>query len=131
MWLPGRAASAAPGLTAADADMVAGIIDDMFPVVPRAEGVIFDFFISFPDVNDYDLEAVTVPALIVHAADDPVASFDAAQRAAGRIPRARLLQMDRGGHCMLGPQEALRPELATFLETPGTRPTPAPGPSSG
>jgi pimeloyl-ACP methyl ester carboxylesterase len=69
--------------------------------------------------------------LIVHAADDPVASFDAAQRAAGRIPRARLLQVDRGGHFMLGPQEALRPELATFLETPRTRPTSAPGPSSG
>ena len=118
-------------LTAADADVVAGIIDDMFPVVPRAEGVIFDFFVSFPDVNDYDLEAITVPTLIVHAADDPVASYDAAQRAAGRIPGARLLRVDRGGHFMLGPQEALRPELATFLETPGTRPAPAPEPGSG
>ena len=31
------------------------------------------------DVNRYDLEAVTVPVLIVHAADDPAASYDAAR----------------------------------------------------
>jgi hypothetical protein len=59
--------------TAADADVVTGILDTMFPVLPRAQGVIFDFFASFPDVNHYDLEAVTVPTLIVHAADDAAA----------------------------------------------------------
>jgi pimeloyl-ACP methyl ester carboxylesterase len=117
-------------LTAADADVVTGIIDSMFPVVPRGDGVIFDFFVSFPHVNHYDLGAVTVPVLIVHAADDPVASYDAAQQAADRIPGARLLRVDRGGHLMLGPQEAVRPELATFLDTPGTRPAPASGPGS-
>ena len=106
-------------LTAADARTVTDLTGTFFPVVPRAEGVIFDFFVSFPDVNHYDLEAVTVPALIVHAPDDPVASFDAAQRAAGRIPRARLLRVDRGGHLMLRPQETVR--VAAFLETPGLR----------
>jgi pimeloyl-ACP methyl ester carboxylesterase len=95
--------------TAADADLVTGIIGSMFPVVPRAEGVIFDFFVSFPEINHYDLEAVTVPAVIVHATDDPVAPYHAAQQAAGRIPRARLLRMDRGGHVMLGQQEAVKP----------------------
>jgi pimeloyl-ACP methyl ester carboxylesterase len=83
--------------------------------VPRAEGVIFDWFVSSPDVNHYDLEAITVPVLIVHAAEDPVASYDAAQHAAGRIRGARLLRADRGGHLMLGPQEAVRPGLAAFL----------------
>ncbi len=120
-------------LTAADADVVTGIIGSMFPVVPRADGVIFDFFVSFPDVNRYDLEAITVPVLIVHAADDPVAPCDAAQRAAGRIPGARLIRADRGGHLMLGPQEAIRAELTAFLETPGmpgNRPVAASGPGS-
>lgn len=60
-------------LTAADADTVTGIIDTFFPVVPRAHGVIFDFFVSFPDLNHYDLGDVIVPVLIVHAADDPAA----------------------------------------------------------
>jgi pimeloyl-ACP methyl ester carboxylesterase len=62
--------------------------------------------------------------LIVHAADDLVASYDAAQHAAGRIPGARLLRVDRGGHLMLGPQEAVRPGLAAFLVGRG-RPRPA------
>jgi pimeloyl-ACP methyl ester carboxylesterase len=73
-------------LTAADRRSVTGLTSTFFPVVPRAEGVIFDWFVSFPDVNHYDLEAITVPVLIVHVADDPVASYDAAQHAAGRIP---------------------------------------------
>lgn len=104
--------------TAADADAVTGIIDTFFPVVPRAQGVIFDFFVTFADVNHYDLEAVAVPVLIVHAADDPAASYDAAEQAAGRIPGARLARADRGGHLMLGQQEAVKAELAAFLDTP-------------
>ena len=120
-------------LTAADTGRVTGILDSMFPVLPRADGVIFDFFVSFPDVNHYQLEAVTVPVLIVHAADDPVAPYDAAQRAAGRIPGARLIRADQGGHLMLGPQQAVKAELAAFLQTParpGTRPAPASTPGS-
>jgi pimeloyl-ACP methyl ester carboxylesterase len=120
-------------LTAADTGRVTGILDSMVPVLPRAEGVIFDFFTSFPDVNHYELEAITVPVLIVHAADDPVAPYDGAQRAAGRIPGARLIRADRGGHLMLGRQQAVRAELAAFVEPPGllaTRPAPTPGPGS-
>ena len=67
------------------------------------------------DVNRYDLEAVTVPVLIVHAADDPAASYDAARQAAGRIPRTRLIQVDRGAHLMFGPQQAAESEIAPFL----------------
>lgn len=105
-------------LTAADARAVTDIIDTTFPVVPRAEGVIFDFFVSNPDVNHYGLEAVKVPTLIVHARDDPLASYDSAQSAAARIPGARLVGVDRGGHLMLGQQKAVGPELAAFLERP-------------
>jgi pimeloyl-ACP methyl ester carboxylesterase len=72
--------------TAADARIVTDLTGTFFPVVPRAEGVIFDWFVSFPDVNHYDLEQVTVPVLIIHAADDPAAPYEAAQQAAGRIP---------------------------------------------
>jgi pimeloyl-ACP methyl ester carboxylesterase len=104
----------------------------MSPVLPRGDGVIFDFFVTFPDVNHHDLDAITVP-IIMHATDDPVASYETAERAAGRIPGARLARVEKGGHLMLGPQEAIRAELAAFLETPGppeTRPAQAPGPSS-
>jgi pimeloyl-ACP methyl ester carboxylesterase len=106
-------------LTAADARTLADLIDSIFPVVPRSDGVIFDFFVSNPDVNNYDLDAVMVPTLIVHARDDPLISYDSARRAAGRIPGARLAGVDRGGHPMLGQQDAIGPELAAFFERPG------------
>jgi pimeloyl-ACP methyl ester carboxylesterase len=80
--------------------------------------VIFDFFVSNPDVNHYGLEAVKVPTLIVHSRDDPLASYDSARRAAACIPGARLVGVDRGGHLGLGQQEAVGPELAAFLERP-------------
>jgi pimeloyl-ACP methyl ester carboxylesterase len=73
------------------------------------------------------------PVLIIHAADDPATPYDAAQQAAGRIPRARLLRVGKGGHLMLGQQETVGPELAAFLETPvppETRPAQASKPGS-
>jgi pimeloyl-ACP methyl ester carboxylesterase len=103
-------------LTAADTRTVTGLIDTIFPVVPRAAGVIFDFFVSNPDVNNYDLVTVTVPTLIVHARDDPLISYDKARRAAARIPGAHLVSVDHGGHPLLGQQEAIGPELAAFLQ---------------
>jgi len=66
-------------------------------------------------VNSYDLEAISVPTLIVHARDDPLASHDAAERAAARIPGARLLSLQSGGHLLLGQNETVRTELAAFL----------------
>ena len=105
-------------LTAADTRTLTDLIDSTFPVVPRAEGVKFDWFISNVDVNNYDLEAITVPALIVHARDDPLCSYDSPQRAAARIPGARLISVEQGGHIMLGQQNAVASELAAFLQTP-------------
>jgi pimeloyl-ACP methyl ester carboxylesterase len=101
---------------------VAEILDSIFPVAERAAGAIFDGFVSDPDVNNYDLEAVSVPALIVHAKDEPLASYDAAHSAAARIPGAHLVSLERGGHLMLGQEEAVRAELAAFWAGPGHDP---------
>ncbi|HVB43873.1 MAG TPA: alpha/beta hydrolase [Streptosporangiaceae bacterium] len=119
-------------LTAADERMIADVVGACFPVLPRAEGVLFDFFVSNPDVNNYDLVTLMVPTLIVHAKDDPLASYEAARRAAGRIPGARLVSVDRGGHLMLGQQEVVAAELAGFLEgTEAARVATAPGSGAG
>jgi pimeloyl-ACP methyl ester carboxylesterase len=102
-------------LTAEDTRFVSEFVDSIFPVARRAEGAIFDAFISNPDVNHYDLEAIKVPTLIVHARDDPLASYDAARGAADRIPDAHLVSLESGGHLMLGQAEAVRADLAAFL----------------
>src|SRR6266540_2279713 len=102
-------------MTGDDARFVTEFIDSLFPVAPRARGAIFDAFVSNADVNDYNLEAIRVPTLIVHTKDDPLASHDAAKRAAGRIPGARLVSLESGGHLMLGQTEIICNELAGFL----------------
>jgi pimeloyl-ACP methyl ester carboxylesterase len=95
--------------------VVTEFIDGLFPVSP--EGVDFDAFVSNADVNDYTLEAVTVPTLIIHTKDDQMASHEASLRAAGRIPGARFVSLESGGHLMLGQTERIRDELADFFAT--------------
>ena len=96
-----------------DARSVAEFIDSLFPVSP--EGVDFDAFVSNADVNHYNLEAINVPTLIVHTKDDPLASHEASQRAAERIPGARFVSLESGGHLMLGQAKIIRDELDRFF----------------
>jgi pimeloyl-ACP methyl ester carboxylesterase len=100
-------------MTSADVRFVTEFIDSLFPV--SAAGFIFDAFISNADVNDYNLEAISVPTLIAHTKDDQLASHAASQRAAERIPSARFVSLESGGHLMIGQQKKSRDELAKFF----------------
>jgi pimeloyl-ACP methyl ester carboxylesterase len=92
---------------------VTEFIDSLFPV--SSEGVDFDAFVGDADVNGYNLEAISVPTLIVHTKDDHVASHEASQRAAARIPGARFVSLESGGHLMLGQMKIVGDELASFF----------------
>jgi pimeloyl-ACP methyl ester carboxylesterase len=111
-----RLVSAVPkgfAMTAEDARFVTEFIDSLFPVMP--EGYNFDASVSNADVNDYNLEAIRVPTLIVHTKDDQLASHEASRRAAERIPGARFVSLESGGHLMLGQTKIIRDELADFF----------------
>ncbi|MGB8385653.1 MAG: alpha/beta hydrolase [Dermatophilaceae bacterium] len=108
-------------MTSDEARFVAAFLDSLFPVTPRIHGVDFDAFVSNADVNGYPLENLTVPTLLIHAKDDPLVSYQAAQRAVARIPGARLVSLESGGHLMLGQTGTVRDELDSFL---GQRETP-------
>jgi pimeloyl-ACP methyl ester carboxylesterase len=111
-----RLVSAVPkgfAMTVEDARFVKEFIDSLFPVAP--EGYDFDVSVSNADVNDYNLEAIRVPTLIAHTKDDQLASHDASRRAAARIPGARFVSLESGGHLMLGQTEIVRNELADFF----------------
>jgi pimeloyl-ACP methyl ester carboxylesterase len=84
------------------------------------EGYTFDLYVSNADVNTYKLEAIRVPTLIVHTKDDQLASHEASKRAAERIPGARFVSLESGGHLMLGQEKNLT-ALATFLAETGDR----------
>jgi pimeloyl-ACP methyl ester carboxylesterase len=100
-------------LSSEDARFVTEFIDSLFPVSPR--GVDFDAFVSNADVNDYNLGNINVPTLIVHTKDDQVASHEASKRAAERIPGARFVSLESGGHLMVGQTEIIRKELTDFF----------------
>ncbi|HET7698233.1 MAG TPA: alpha/beta hydrolase [Vicinamibacterales bacterium] len=89
------------------------LIDSMFPM--SREGFNFDLFVSNADVNSCALEQISVPTLIAHTNDDQLASHEASRRAAERIPGARFVSLDSGGHLMLGQQKKGRDALADFF----------------
>jgi pimeloyl-ACP methyl ester carboxylesterase len=96
-----------------DVRYVNEFIDTLFPMSP--EGYNFDLFVSNADVTNYNLEAISVPTLIAHTKDDQLASHEASQRAAERIPGARFVSLESGGHLMLGQTKIIRDELADFF----------------
>ncbi len=100
-----------------DAQVMAELLESIFPIGPRRSGAVFDAYVSNPEVGDYPLEALAVPTLIVHAMDDPLASYDAASAAASRMPGARLVSLESGGHLQLGQTERVRAEVTAFLAT--------------
>ena len=112
-----RMVAAAPrdfAMSADDVRFVNEFIESLFPVSP--EGVNFDLFVSNADVNNYRLEAISVPTLIAHTKDDQLASHEASRRAAERISGARFVSLESGGHLMLGRQQRGRDALADFFD---------------
>jgi pimeloyl-ACP methyl ester carboxylesterase len=111
-----RLVSAVPkrfAMTSEDARFVTEFIDSLFPM--SVAGVMFDACVSNADVNHYNLEAIGVPTLIVHTKDDQLASHDASRRAAARIPGARFVSLESGGHLMVGQTTIVRNALAEFF----------------
>ena len=104
-------------MTSEDARFVIEFIDSLFPV--RLEGFIFDAFVSNADVNNYNLEAISVPTLIIHTRDDQLASHEVSKRAAERIPGARFVSLESGGHLMLGKRRSSATNLPISLPRGG------------
>lgn len=113
-----------PGLTPDPADQV--VVDDvmehLFPIAEKRAGAVFDTLVSEPASNDFPLEGITVPVLLVHARDDPLAGYRYAERAAARIPTARLATIDRGGHLFLGSVAAVHAATRPFAADVGAAP---------
>jgi pimeloyl-ACP methyl ester carboxylesterase len=113
----GRICGIPKGFRASPAEQQAldWVMEGLFPIAPRARGAIFDTLVSEPEVDSFPLERLGVPTLMVHAADDPLARYATAPPAAARIPGARLVTIERGGHLYLGAEAPVRREVAAFI----------------
>jgi pimeloyl-ACP methyl ester carboxylesterase len=86
------------------------------PVSLRADGIMNDTCVSNPDLNEtYPLESLDVPALVIHARDDPWGPFDRARDVAARIPGACFEAIDSGGHLLLGRRQSVSTLMGAFI----------------
>lgn len=87
----------------------------VLPASARADGMVFDTFVSNPEINQYTFEMIQAPTIIISAVDDPMALHENARALAERIPGARLVVVENGGHLMLGHDGAVKEEINRFL----------------
>lgn len=87
----------------------------VLPVSERRAGMVFDTYVSNPEINNVPLGAVDTPTLVVSAVDDPMALHENAHSLADQMPQARLLALPDGGHLLLGHTEEVRYEVTQFL----------------
>jgi pimeloyl-ACP methyl ester carboxylesterase len=99
-------------------EMTADIRQAALSVLPssrRANGMVFDTYLGNHEINNYPLDQVRTPTLVISAIDDPAALHENACTLAERIPNARLVAISDGGHLMLGHTEEVKYEITQFL----------------
>lgn len=104
-------------LSPEEAQTMAGIRRLLFPLKPRREGAVFDGFVSNLAADRFPFEQLAVPTLVVHARDDHLAPYRFAADAASRIPRAKLVTIERGGHIFMGHGDEVREAIRAFAQT--------------
>lgn len=105
-------------LTAAEQAEVEATLASVLPISVRSAGMIFDTFVSNPEINSgYPFGEIATPTLVVSAVDDPMALHENARALAAAIPGSRLLAVSDGGHIMLGHTEEVRQEITQFLRS--------------
>jgi pimeloyl-ACP methyl ester carboxylesterase len=95
---------------------VRAALTGVLPVSERRDGMVFDTYVSNPEINKYPLGEVTIPTLVISAVDDPMALHENARALAEQIPHARLLAVPDGGHLLLGHTEEVRSKVTQFLQ---------------
>lgn len=108
-------------LSESDQTMVSSVIRSILPITRRTAGFVFDIFTSNTDMDqhsdEYQVEKIHIPTLVIHAKDDPLAAYENAETLAARIQNAKLLSIPSGGHLLLGMEQMVRSETAQFLQS--------------
>ena len=101
--------------------MPASTVETIQPVADRKVGVVLDGKYTNPDMernyNDYPIEELKVPVLILHSEDDTVASFEKVEKVKHRFPNLTLVTFPDGGHMMTGHGVEIDRALSDFLNT--------------
>ncbi|HET7679792.1 MAG TPA: alpha/beta hydrolase [Xanthobacteraceae bacterium] len=101
-----------------DQDRVMSMVRSIQPLSLRFPGINID---STPELSQLLLETINAPTLIISARDDLFRTLPAAEFAASRIPEAKLIVYETGGHLLVGHDAEVREAVRTFLNRAGLR----------
>jgi len=100
----------------AERDRVMSFVRSVEPLSRRLSGINID---STPELDKLPLEEITAPTMIISARDDLFNSLPTAEFAAAKIPGAKLVVYDTGGHLLVGQAQEVRTAVRTFLAGAG------------
>jgi len=91
---------------------VTAVMRNVLPLSMRIEGIRNDSAIT---LGPLPLERVQVPTLVITARDDLFDTLPAAKHLAERIHGAKLMELNSGGHLLVGRQAEVDAAIAKFL----------------
>jgi 2-hydroxy-6-oxonona-2,4-dienedioate hydrolase len=94
---------------------VNAMVDNILPVSLRAEGLRSDTALSM-HLAPMPLETIRASTLIFSTRDDAFGTYAGAQYTATRIPGARFVGWEHGGHVWVGHDDEIRREILQLLE---------------
>ncbi|MDM0049987.1 alpha/beta fold hydrolase [Variovorax sp. J22R115] len=97
---------------------VDGMLNNILPVSSRAAGMRSDSLVG-KKLTTAPLEAIRAPTLVISARDDGYGTYASAQYTATRIPGAKFVGFETGGHTWVGHDDEVMSEIAKLLRSPG------------
>ncbi len=101
------------GFTSEQKALAQEMLDVMHPMSKRYKGTINDG--KMLELGVPSTEKLSAPALIIHAKDDALVSYEHAENAHRNIKQSKLILFDTGGHAMLSQLDKIRELVNTFV----------------
>ena len=90
------------------------MLDNILPVSTRAQGLRSDSTVG-KHLAPAPLESIRMPVLIISARDDRYGTYASAQYTASRIPQAKFVGFDQGGHTWVGHDDQVMAEIVKLI----------------
>ncbi len=96
--------------------LVSDFVDSLNPISLRKDGIYHDrdTLAVLPE-DVFKLEQITVPTLVVHAVDDGLQPYSHGENTATKVPDAKFLSYERGGHLLLLQLDDVREKVGAFI----------------
>jgi len=93
---------------------VNAMLDNILPVSIRAEGLRSESAVG-KHLTPAPIESIHMPTLIISARDDRYGTYATAKYTASRIPTAKFVAFDQGGHTWVGHDDEVMAEIVKLL----------------